>query len=96
MPSAVSEPVVQEAVLPWVLRFARRETVPGAVRCLLSRKPLRIEHNVDYLQQHVPRVLLHGVQPDAMSGSIKAAVITQPADKEDQRRASGSTTSQVS
>ena len=94
-PLAVSEPAVQEAAQPWEPRSVLRGTVLGTVKCRLSRKPLRIEHNVDYQQQHGPRELLHGVQPDAMSGSIKAAVITQPADKEDQRRASGLTTSQV-
>ena len=73
---------MQEAAQLWEPRSVPRGTVPATVRCLLSRKPLRIEHNVDYQQQHVPRVLLHGVQPDAMSGGAKAAVTIQSAEKE--------------
>ena len=82
LPPADEEPAVLEAAQHWVPLFAPRGTVLANAKCLLSRKPLRIEHNVDYQQQHVPRVLLHGVQPDAMSGGAKAAVTIQSAEKE--------------
>ena len=70
---------MQEAVQPWVLRFARRETVPEAVRCLLSRKPTRLQQAVDRMRQN-PRVNSNGALPDAMSGSTKDAVTIQSAE----------------
>ena len=93
-----SGPVVQEAVLPWVLRFARRETAPEAVRCLLTcRKPTRLQQAVDRMRQN-PRVNSNGALPDAMFGSIRAAATIQFAEtkvKATKRRVGGSTTSQV-
>ena len=97
LPPAVSEPVVQEAVQPWVLRFARRETVPEAVRCLLSRKLMRLQHAFDRMRQN-PRVNSNGALLDAMFGSIRAAVTIRCAEKKvkaTKRRVGGSTTSQV-
>ena len=75
------EPAVLERVRPWEPRFAPRETVLAPVRCLLKRKPgmgLKLEVGP---QQHCPRVLLHGAHADAMSGGIRAAATTQPADE---------------
>ena len=89
---------MQEAVLPWVLRFARRETVPEAVRCLLSRKPTRLQQAVDRMRQN-PRVNSNGALLDAMFGSIRAAVTIRCAEREatvTRERAGGSITSQVS
>ena len=93
-----SVPVVQEAVLPWELRFARRETVQETVQCLLTcRKPTRLQQAVDRMRQN-PRVYSNGALPDAMFGSIRAAVTIQFAEtkvKATKRRVGGSTTSQV-
>ena len=83
-----SEPAVQEAAQPWEPPFVPRETVPATVRCLSSRKPTRLDHEVTQ-QQHCPRVLLRGAHTDAMSGGIRAAATTQPADKEGQERVGG-------
>ena len=79
---------MQEVAQPWEPRFVPRETVPGIVRCLSSRKSLRLNHNVG-LQQHFLRVLSSGVQLDAMSGGIKAAATTQPAEEEGQELVDG-------
>ena len=83
------EPAVQEVAQPWEPRFVPRETVPETVRCLLSRKPTRLKQEEVGQQQHCPRVLSRGAQPDAMSGGIKAAATTQPADEEGQERVDG-------
>ena len=89
-PPADLEPAVQEVAQPWEPRFVPRETVPETVRCLLRRKPTRLKHEeVGGHYQHSPRVLLHGAHPDAMSGGIKAAATTQPADKEGLGRVNG-------
>ena len=82
------EPAVLERVRPWEPRFVPRETVLATVRCLSSRKPARLVHEVGQ-QQHCPRVLLRGAHTDAMSGGIRAAATTQPADKEGQERVGG-------
>ena len=82
------EPAVLERVRPWEPRFVPRETVPATVRCLSSRKPTRLVHEVGQ-QQHCPRVLLRGAHTDAMSGGIRAAATTQPAGEEGQERVSG-------
>ena len=87
-PPADLEPAVQEVARPWEPRFVPRETVPETVRCLLSRKPLRLDHSVGQ-QQHVLPVLSSGAQPDAMSGGIKAAATTQPAEEEGQKLVDG-------
>ena len=71
---------MQEAAQPWEPRFVPRETVPATVRCLSSRKPTRLDHEVGR-QQHCLRVLSRGAHPDAMSGGIRAAATTQPADE---------------
>ena len=87
---------MQEVAQPWEPRFVPRETVPGTVRCLLSRKrkALRlIPANGQQPQSH--RELSPGVPPDATCGVIKAAVTTQSADGGGQDRVGGSTTSQV-
>ena len=77
-----SGPVVQEAVLPWELRFARRETVQETVQCLLTcMKPTRLQHAFDHMRQN-PRVNSNGALPDAMFGSIRAAVTIRCAEKE--------------
>ena len=92
-----SGPVVQEAVLPWELRFARQETVQETVQCLLSRKPTRLQHAVDRMRQN-PRVNSNGALLDAMFGSIRAAVTIRCAEKKvkaTKKRVGGSTTSQV-
>ena len=81
---------MQEAALPWVLRFARRETVPEAVRCLLSRKPPLMTIKREGLQQQrCPQVLSNGVRPVVMSGGIKAVVTIQSADREGQEHVGG-------
>ena len=93
----VSGPVVQEAVLPWELRFARRETVQETVQCLLSMKPTRLQQAVDRMRQN-PRVNSNRALPDAMFGNIRAAVTIRCAEKKvkaTKKRVGGSTTSQV-
>ena len=80
---------MQEVAQPWEPRFVPRETVPGTVKYLSSRKPTRLKHKEVGHLQHSHRVLLHGAQPDAMSGGIKAAAIIQPADEEGQEPVDG-------
>ena len=80
---------MQEVAQPWEPRFVPRETVPETVRCHLSRKPTRLKSKMAGLMQHSPPVLPRGAQPDAMSGGIRAAATTQPADKEDQELVDG-------
>ena len=87
-PPADLEPAVQEVAQPWEPRFVPQETVLETVRCLSSRKPMRLNHDVGQ-RRHGPRVLSHGAQPDAMSGGIKAAATTQPADAEGQEHVDG-------
>ena len=70
-------PAVLEAVLLWVRHSVLRGTALETVRCPLSKKP----ENVVGQQQHSPQVLMHGAQPNAMSGVIKAAVTIQSAEK---------------
>ena len=78
----VSESVVLEAALPWVLRFARRETALVTVKCLLCRTSLKIEHKVVVYQQQLQiQGRPNGAQTSAMSGKIKSAVITNSAEK---------------
>ena len=87
-----------EAAQHWVPLFAPRGTVLANAKCLLSRKPLRIEQEVSQLRQN-PQVLSSGAQPDVMSGGIKAAVTIQSAEKEvavTKERVDGLTTSLVS
>ena len=95
----VSGPVVQEAVLPWELRFARRETVQETVQCLLTcMKPTRLQQAVDRMQQN-PRINSNGALLDVTFGSIRAAVTIQSAEEEvavTKERVDGLTTSQVS
>ena len=79
---------MQEVALPWEPRFVPRETVPETVIYPLSRKQIRLSYDVGH-KQRGPRVLLHGAQPDAMSGSIWDAATTQPADKEGQEHVGG-------
>ena len=79
---------MQEVAQPWEPRFVPREIAPETVRCLLSRKPMRLNHNVGQ-QQHVLPVLSSGAQPDAMSGGIRAAATTQNADGEGQEHVGG-------
>ena len=81
------EPVVQEIAQHWEPRFVPREIVPETVRCLSRRRPLRRDHVGQ--QQHFLPVLSSGAQPDAMSGDIKAAATTQPADEEGQEPVDG-------
>ena len=94
-----SGPVVQEAVLPWELRFARRETVQETVQCLLTcMKPTRLQQAVDRMRQNL-RVNSNGAQRVATYGSIKAAVTIRSAEKEvpvTEELVGGLTTSQVS
>ena len=93
----VSGPVVQEAVQPWELRFARRETVQETVQCLLSMKPTRLQQAVDRMQQN-PRVNSNGALLDVTFGSIRAAVTIQSVEKKvkaTKKHVGGSTTSQV-
>ena len=78
---------MQEVAQPWEPRFVPQETVPETVRCLSRRKPLRGDHVGQ--QQHFLPVLSNGAQPDAMSGGIKAAACTQPADGEGQEPVDG-------
>ena len=77
-----------EVAQPWEPRFVHRETVPETVRCLLSRKPTRLNHDVGQ-QQRCLQVFSSGAQPDATSGDIRAAATTQSADEEDQERVGG-------
>ena len=98
MPPADLELVVQEAAQPWVPLFVPRVIVTATVRYLLSGKQTRGKHDVCRQRQNL-QVLLHGVQPDAMSGRPKAAVTIQSAEKEvtvTEELVGGLTTSQVS
>ena len=72
---------MQEAAQPWVPLFVPRVIVLATVRYLLSRKQTRGKHDACQQRQNL-QVLLHGVQPDAMSGGAKAAVTIQSAEKE--------------
>ena len=83
------EPAVQEVAQHWEPRFVPRETVPETVRCLLSRKPMRLKHEEVGHMQHSPRVRSNGARLDAMSGRIRAAATIQSADKEGQERVGG-------
>ena len=88
---------MQAAVQPWVLRFARRETAPEAVRCLLSRKPMGLQQAVDRMRQN-PRVNSNGALLDVTFGSIRVAVTIQSVEKKvkaTKKHVGGSTTSQV-
>ena len=80
---------MQEVAQPWEPRFVPRETVPETVRCLSSRKPTRLKHEEVVHLQHSLQALSRGAQPDAMSGGIKAAATTQPADEEGQEHVDG-------
>ena len=91
-----------EAALPWVLRFARRETALVTVKCLLCRTSLKIEHKVVIGQQQLwIQARSNGAQTSAMSGAkkIKSAVFTknvEPRVKVTKRNVRGMTnTSQV-
>ena len=80
---------MREVAQPWEPRFVPRETAPGTVRCLSSRKPTRLKHKEVGRMQHSPRVLSSGAQPDAMSGGTRDAATTQSADKEEQELVDG-------
>ena len=89
------EPAVQGNAQHWEPRFVPREIVPETVRCLsrrtsiLSRKPTRLKQALAGHMQHFLPVLSGGAHTDAMSGGIKAAATTQPAEQEGQKRADG-------
>ena len=80
---------MQEVAQPWEPRFVPRETVPETVRCLSSRKPTRLKHEEVDHYQHFLQARSNGARTDAMSGGIKAAATTQPADEEGQEHAGG-------
>ena len=79
---------MQEAAQPWEPPFVPREIVPETARCLLSRKPMRLNYNVGQ-QQHFLPVFSSGAHTDVMSGGIKAAASIQTADEEGQERVDG-------
>ena len=78
---------MQEAAQPWEPHFVPRETVPETVRYPLSRKPLsrkptRLKQDKVMQQQQNPPVLSNGARVQgALSGRIKAAATTQPAER---------------
>ena len=73
---------MQEVAQPWELRFVPRETVLENVRCPLSRKPTRLKQDKVMQQQQNPPVLSNGARVQgALSGRIKAAATTQPAER---------------
>ena len=80
---------MQEAAQPWEPRFVPRETVPETVRCLSSRKPTRLKHEEVGHWRHFLQAHSSGARTDAMSGGIKAAATTQPAEEEGQERVDG-------
>ena len=69
------EPAALGNVQRWELCFAPRGTVQATARCLL-RKPKRLKHGVVHTRLNL-RANSNGAQPDATSGSIKAAVTIQ-------------------
>ena len=79
---------MQEVAQPWEPPFVPRETVPETVRCLSSRKPMRLNHDVGQ-QRHGPRVRSNGAQLDAMSGGIRDAATIQSAEEEGQEPVDG-------
>ena len=81
---------MQEAAQPWEPHFVPRETVPETVRCLLSRKPTRLKQDKVIQQQQSPRGLSKVARGQgALFGRIKAAAITQAAEKEGQEPVGG-------
>ena len=92
------EPAVQESAQLVVPRFAPRGTALETVRCLLSRrKPTRLKHFVSHMRHNL-HGNSNGALPNAMFGSIRAAVTIRCAEtkvKATKRRVGGSTTSQV-
>ena len=80
---------MQEVAQPWEPCFVPRETVPETVRCLSSRKSMRLKHKEAGHMQHGPPVLSNGAQPDAMSGGIRDAATIQSAEEEDQEPVDG-------
>ena len=80
---------MQEVAQPWEPHFVPRETAPETVRCLSSRKPIRLKHEEVGRMQHSPRVLSSGAQPDATSGGTRAAATIQSAVEEGQELVDG-------
>ena len=80
---------MQEVAQPWEPHFVPRETAPETVRCLSSRKPMRLKHEEVGHMQHSPRVLSSGVLHDAMSGGTRDAATIQSAEEEGQELVDG-------
>ena len=59
------------------------------MRCLLNQKSTKRKHEEVGPMRRILRVLSRGAQPDAMSGSIRAAATTQPAEEEGQKLVDG-------
>ena len=80
---------MQEVVQPWEPHFVHQEIVQETVRCLTNQKSTKRKHEEVGPMRRILRVLSRGAQPDAMSGGIRAAATTQPADEEGQEPVDG-------